>query len=72
MIFWNNYKNTSPEKIIVLNNIDYCWIYKTKVILIVEEINILLFPGCHRTLILPLLNRASCFIIYLMKGAYLL
>lgn len=26
---WNLYKNTTPEKVIVLNNIEYCWIYPT-------------------------------------------
>lgn len=26
---WNQYKNKTPEKIIVLNNIEYCWIYPT-------------------------------------------
>jgi Dolichyl-phosphate-mannose-protein mannosyltransferase len=26
---WDLYKNKTPEKIIVINNIDYCWIYST-------------------------------------------
>ena len=28
---WEKYKNKKPEKIITINNINYCWIYKTKV-----------------------------------------
>jgi len=26
---WNRYRNQTPEKVIVLNNIEYCWIYPT-------------------------------------------
>jgi len=26
---WNRYRNKTPEKVIVLNNIEYCWIYPT-------------------------------------------
>jgi 4-amino-4-deoxy-L-arabinose transferase-like glycosyltransferase len=26
---WNLYKNETPEKVIILNNIEYCWIYPT-------------------------------------------
>jgi 4-amino-4-deoxy-L-arabinose transferase-like glycosyltransferase len=26
---WNLYRNKTPEKVIVLNNIEYCWIYPT-------------------------------------------
>jgi len=26
---WNLYHNETPEKVIVLNNIEYCWIYRT-------------------------------------------
>jgi hypothetical protein len=26
---WNLYRNETPEKVIVLNNIEYCWIYPT-------------------------------------------
>ena len=26
---WNRYRNETPEKVIVLNNIEYCWIYPT-------------------------------------------
>jgi 4-amino-4-deoxy-L-arabinose transferase-like glycosyltransferase len=26
---WNLYRNETPEKVIVLNNIEYCWIYRT-------------------------------------------
>lgn len=28
---WEQYKNENPEKIIIINNINYCWIYKTNV-----------------------------------------
>ena len=30
---WDRYKNETPEKTVIINNIEYCWIYKNRKIL---------------------------------------